>query len=98
MFVLTMYLFGGVLHGLCDFDVTNVSGKTVVSLVDKGLGHSEKGVAADHHCHGCFSVSMPAPVMGTAVVVATVKVAPVLDVVRRGLPPGIDPPPPKFLT
>lgn len=98
LFVLTMYLVGGVLHGLCDLDINNASGKTVISLIDKGVGHSEKGVVADHHCHGCFSVSVPAPAVGAAEVIPTVKIVTFFDTDRRGVPPGLDPPPPKFLT
>ena len=98
LFVLTMYLVGGVLHGLYDLDVTNASGEAVISLVDKGVGHSEKGVVAGHHCHGCFSVSVPAPTIGAMKLMPAVEVMAALDVGHRGLPPGIDPPPPKFLT
>lgn len=100
LFVLTIYLVGGVLHGLYDLDVANtdMSDRAVISMAEKGNGHSEKGGVADHHCHGCFSVSVPAPAMGTAEVMPTMKVAAALDVACRGLPPDIDPPPPKFLT
>lgn len=98
IFVLAMYLVAGVLHGVCDLDVTNSSSKFVVSLAEKGAGHSDKGSLADHHCHGCFSVSVPAPVIAAVAVMPTVKVVPTLQVERRGLPPGIDPPPPKALT
>jgi hypothetical protein len=99
MFVLGMFLIGGVLHGVCDLDVTNPSGKAAIALVDKSTGHPETGGLADHHCHGCFSVSVPTPVMASPIeVMPTVKVTPALQVARRGLPPGIDPPPPKFLT
>src|SRR5262249_3645572 len=97
--VLGMYLIGGVLHGLCDLDVTNTSGEATISLVDKSTGHPEKGDLADHHCHGCFSVSVPAPVIASAIdLMNVVKVVPASQVDRRGLPPGIDPPPPKSLT
>lgn len=99
LFVLTIYLLGGVAHGLCDLDVTNMPGDAVISLADKGgAGHSDKGAIADHHCHGCFSVSIPSPAIGPADVIPTVKVMAVREFGRRGLPPGIDPPPPKFLT
>lgn len=98
LFVLTMYLLGGVLHGLCDLDVTNASGGVAVSSIDKGVGHSEKGVVADHHCHGCFSASVPAPVIGATEVMPTVKIVTFFDTDRGGVPPGLDPPPPKFLT
>jgi hypothetical protein len=98
LFVLTMYLIGGVLHGLCDLDVTNTSGGVVISLAEKAAGHTDKGVVADHHCHGCFSVFVPAPVMGAVETMAAAKVDVLSDIGHSGLPPGIDPPPPKFLT
>ena len=99
LFVLATYLFGGVLHGLCDLDVTNVSGNPVIALADKGnSGHSDSGVIADHHCHGCFSVSVPAPAIGAGDVMPTEKVIASREIERRGLTPGLDPPPPKFLT
>ncbi|WP_439396752.1 hypothetical protein ACRQ5Q_07455 [Bradyrhizobium sp. PMVTL-01] len=97
MFVMAMYLVAGLLHGVCDLDVTNSSSKIVLSLAEKAAGHSDKGSLADHHCHGCFSVSVPAPVVEAVALMPTVKVVPTLQVERRGLPPGIDPPPPKFL-
>ncbi|MCK1420924.1 MULTISPECIES: hypothetical protein [unclassified Bradyrhizobium] len=98
IFVIATYLIAGVLHGVCDLDVTNSSPNVVVSFADKGIGHSDKGVLADHHCHGCFSVSVPAPVIAAVAVMRPIEMVPTLQVVRRGLPPGIDPPPPKFLT
>ena len=98
LFVLTMYLVGGVLHGLCDLDVTNVSGVVAVSSGDKGDGQSERGVVADHHCHGCFSLAVPAPVIGATEVVPAVKIVTFFDTDNGGLTPGLDPPPPKLLT
>lgn len=99
LFVLAIYLLGGVLHGLCDLDVTYAAGDAVISLADKGAaGHSDKGAIADHHCHGCFSVSISEPALGAAGLMPTVKVMAVREIGRRGLPPGVDPPPPKFLT
>lgn len=99
LFALTIYLLGGVLHGLHDLNVANVPRDAVVSVADKGApGHSEKGVVADDHCHGCFSVSVPAPAIGAGDAMPTVKLIAVRQIGRRGLAPGIDPPPPKFLT
>lgn len=104
LFVLTTYLLGGVLHGLCDLDVTHVSGDhasgdIVISLAEKGTaGHSDSGVIADHHCHGCFSVSVPAPAVGAGDAMPTEKLIASREIGRRGLSPGLDPPPPKFLT
>lgn len=98
LFVLTMYLIGGVFHGVCDMDVTNASGGAVISLADKAIGHPEEGVVADYHCHGCFSVSVPVTAIGEMEVMPIVKVVTIFDTDRRGLPPGIDPPPPKSPT
>jgi H+/Cl- antiporter ClcA len=98
MVVLASYLFAGAVHSLLELDVTNATGSAIASLVDQNSGHSDPGVVADHHCHGCFSVSMPAP--AGAVVVAfemTGRPAVQHDVRRRSLPRGIDPPPPKTL-
>ena len=97
LLVLTIYIVGGVLHGFCGLDVTNTPGGAVISLAEKAVGHTESGVVADHHCHSCFSVSVPALVIGAIEVMPTVKVVSALDVGRHGLTPGIDPPPPKFL-
>jgi hypothetical protein len=99
MVVLASYLFAGAMHGLFELDVTNANGATIVSLVDQEPGHSDKGIVADHHCHGCFTVSMPAPLVGTVLTAEiSSRSAVAHDVERRSLPRGIDPPPPKSLT
>lgn len=95
--VLAIYVVAGALHAFHGFDVANPSGKVIVSINEDG-GQSEKGIAAEHHCHGCFSVSMPAPVTAGADLVTPQDEVVRRDIQRRGVPPGIDPPPPKFLT
>jgi hypothetical protein len=61
MFVMIAYLLAGALHGLCDLDVTNAIGNSRVSMTSgKDLGQTDKGTVAEHHCHGCFSVSVSA--------------------------------------
>jgi hypothetical protein len=97
MVVLASYMFAGAMHGLFELDVTSGSGATIVSLVDQDAGHSDKGIVADHHCHGCFSVSMPAPLVVAVASELFVRPAMLQDVERRCLPRNIDPPPPKFL-
>ncbi|WP_441242057.1 hypothetical protein [Tardiphaga sp. 768_D3_N2_1] len=98
MVVLATYVFAGAMHGLCECDVTNPSGTTIVSLAEKAIGHSDKGVVADNHCHGCFSVTAQ-PLVFTAMPVSIeTRTAVFHDIERRSLPRGIDPPPPKFLT
>lgn len=100
MFVLTIYLFGGLFHCLSELDVAFARVGAVVSLADdkSSPGHSENGGLADHHCHGCFSVSVPVQVIGATDMTATVKVVAAREVARRGQLRGIDPPPPKSLT
>lgn len=100
MLVLVTYLFAGALHGFCDIDVTNPSGMAVVSLSESGSGKAagENAVVAEHHCHGCFSVSVPAPATTAAVVELAIKTVFHHDTDRRDVPHGIDLPPPKTLT
>lgn len=97
-FVLATYLFTGAMHGLCGLDVTNPSVETIMSIADKGIGHSDMGTVADNHCHGCFSMTAEAPALTAQPVAITPRPLAFHDVVRRSLPRGIDPPPPKFLT
>jgi len=97
VFVMAMYLLAGALHTLCDLDVTNASDNTAISI-NKDVGQSEKGVVAEHHCHGCFSVSVPAPAIAEVGVMPTRKAVVLRDTQRQGIAPGIDPPLPKFLT
>lgn len=96
LLILGIYLLAGVLHGVCDFDVTSSPGRTVISLSDTSRGTSEHGIIS-HHCHGCFSVSMPAPVLVARTIEPAREVIVAHVVLRRGLSPGIDLPPPKIL-
>lgn len=98
--MLTMvYLFVGALHGACELDVTNPSGRSVVTASAPIDTHeSGSAMAAEHHCHGCFSVSMPTPVQVASMIEP--KVARLSELPSDGsdLIPGIDTPPPKTLT
>lgn len=98
MVVLATYILAGAMHGFCEFDVTNPSGATIVSLAEKGMSHSDKGGVADNHCHGCFSVTAQPLVFAAMPVSIETRTVVFHDVERRSLPRGIDPPPPKFLT
>lgn len=96
--VLVTYLITGAMHGLCGLDVTNPSLETIMSIADKGIGHSDMGTVADNHCHGCFfMMAEPLVVTSKPFVIATRMVA-FYDAERRGLPRAIDPRPPKSLT
>jgi hypothetical protein len=98
VFVLALYLLTGALHEFCGFDVTKSASTTLVSMAGSDNGHSEHGAAADHHCHGCFSVSMPAPVVAAASVEPVRRLIVLHDVKLGDRATGIDPPLPKFLT
>ncbi|MEW6146725.1 MAG: hypothetical protein AB1745_01950 [Pseudomonadota bacterium] len=100
MSLIAAYLFSGALHGLYDIDVTNPIGQPAVILapVDKGSDQSEKGGFVGHHCHGCFSVSLPAPLQSASVAVEpTIAKLPRQTTYQTGLAPGVDPPPPKYI-
>ncbi len=93
------YIFGALLHHDADVNPFN-SFQPVVALAstDKGDAPSSDGVLADHHCHGCFSVSLSEPSQ-LSVSVET-RIQP-LDYAKVSPPhrvPELDTPPPKFLT
>jgi hypothetical protein len=93
------YLLSGALHEFLEMDVTAPGGRLVVAMSSTNdTDPSGKGVAAEHHCHGCFSISVPTPV----VTVATIepKAAAIPQPLSRSsdLVPGIDTPPPRLLT
>lgn len=96
--VLIAYIASGVLHGLYDVGVTNTSGQTVVSLLkDSKSGQPDKGTLVEHHCHGCFSVSVPSSVGPIVVLKPARKMVATHSADLRVVHSGIDPPPPKFL-
>lgn len=98
--VLLVYLLAGALHGFCHLDVTTpMSGGTVISMPVMADSHdSGKALAADHHCHGCFSVAVPAPALlaARAEPVVSRPLQPQTHIAN--LAPSIDTPPPKHLT
>jgi hypothetical protein len=90
------YLLAGLLHGVCDLDVTNPSGNTVIALpADDGAHQSGKAVAGEHHCHACFAVATPRPVQAVTRVEPAAAIRPRLTSRDSGLVPGLEPPPPK---
>ncbi|WP_244396064.1 hypothetical protein [Afipia carboxidovorans] len=96
--VLIAYIVSGVLHGVYDVDVTNPSGQMVISLVKGKTGQPDQGVIVEHHCHGCFSVSVPTPVGPIVVLKPARKMVATRSAELHVVDSGIDPPPPKFLT
>lgn len=99
MLLMVAYLLAGALHGLCDLDVTTPSGNGVITMAAaKDVDTFGKGIAAEHHCHGCFSVAMLMALPASATIAS--KAAAIRQPPSRNsdLVPGIDTPPPKLLT
>ena len=98
MCTMLAYLLSGALHGIYHLDVTNPSGKPeITSLVGSSAGHPEQKGLAEHHCHGCFSVAVPQPVL----VVTADELLAAPNTHRQpalvSVVPATDPPPPKYL-
>ncbi|KQT22783.1 hypothetical protein ASG57_26265 [Bradyrhizobium sp. Leaf396] len=100
VFLILTYLLSGVLHRCLDLDVSNPTGSPVFWMVDTKVDSGpESGAIVDHHCHGCFAVSVAAPpqqvmsVMEPKLADLIRSTDPLTDTVRR-----LDPPPPKSLT
>src|SRR5262245_8676836 len=99
VFAMVLYLIAGALHAACHLDVTTPAGDRIVTLAaDHTAGHPGKADIADHHCHGCFSVSIPAPLFASALLEPLSTILPPLQASASGLVPSLDPPPPKTLT
>jgi hypothetical protein len=93
------YLFSGALHGYLDVDVTAPDGSNVVMMSSsKDTGTFGKDAAAENHCHGCFSVSVPVAAPASARVEPNAAAIPHPPSHNSGRVPGIETPPPKLLT
>ncbi|WP_284418389.1 MULTISPECIES: hypothetical protein [unclassified Bradyrhizobium] len=92
------YLFAGALHGACDLDVAHPStGKTeIASLLDKA-DHSDQRSLVDHHCHGCFSVAVPQLQLAAVPADRVAAIGWPIPVLRAGVLPESDSPPPRHL-
>lgn len=99
MLLMLTYVFGGLLHGLTDVSVFSSPLNTVVlTSADSNDGQSDKGIAAEHHCHGCFAVSIPVPPQASVRIEQRATTSVHLEVDRRNLALELDTPPPKSLT
>ncbi|WP_027550591.1 hypothetical protein [Bradyrhizobium sp. Cp5.3] len=100
VFVATMYLLAGVLHGAHDIDVTSPSGGSEIasSLDDGHAGHGDHKALAGHHCHGCFSVAVVQPAQPDTVVELPAAPPRPRQAALAGIAPDTDSPPPKHLT
>ncbi|MCG6206974.1 hypothetical protein LPW26_20210 [Rhodopseudomonas sp. HC1] len=96
------YLLSGLIHGGCDFDFATMGGGSQVAMMSAsadGGQHSDGDTLAGHHCHSCFSVSVPAspvPVLVATTLNATLLGHATATLIDRAY--GLDPPPPKPLT
>jgi hypothetical protein len=98
--VLLAYLLAGALHGILHHEIAvpTSDAMTMMSAATSDSHHADHTPAGDHHCHGCFSVAVPAPVL-LATHAAPVTSHPLLAQAGiAGLTPSIDTPPPKHLT
>ncbi|WGR74774.1 MULTISPECIES: hypothetical protein [unclassified Bradyrhizobium] len=100
VFVSTMYLLAGALHGALDIDVTSPSGGSeIASILDNGpAGHGDHKAVAGHHCHGCFSVAVVQPAQPDGVADLPAEPPLPLQAALAGIAPDTDSPPPKHLT
>ncbi|MCO5129172.1 MAG: hypothetical protein M9932_01230 [Xanthobacteraceae bacterium] len=93
------YLLSGALHRYFDLDVTNPTGSPAVWTIGDKTDGSQTSAIIDHHCHGCFAVSVPIPPQQPATLMEPkpaifMPSAALMAATARGL----DPPPPKSLT
>ena len=94
--VMVMYVLVGALHGLCEIDVTNPGGQDVIAMsTSENTDGPGKAAGGEHHCHGCFSVSVPTPLHASAVIESKVAGLTQPPADGSGLVPAIDTPPPK---
>lgn len=94
------YLLSGLLHVVHDLDLAKSSANYeagVESASSDASKHTDSGAKAGHHCHGCFSVSVPLPPAADAVATVPQEVVGHLEPALVGTTRGLDPPPPKSL-
>lgn len=92
------YLLSGALHGLHDIDVTHPAGHSDIASTLDTAGHQDHKALADHHCHGCFSVTVAQPAQSEAVIELVAAPNPHRDRDITGIVPETDSPPPKHQT
>ncbi|WP_420131188.1 hypothetical protein [Rhodopseudomonas sp.] len=98
--VATAYLLSGLLHNACDLDFARSGGDVqIASVSHDGASHDDGGALAGHHCHSCFSVSVPAsPVPAPVATTLSATLLSHATAVLIDRDYGLDPPPPKTLT
>jgi len=92
------YLLVGALHTMYDLDVTTPAGKSqIVARVGGEHGQSEQKQTADQHCHGCFSIAMPQPVLAVVVIETSTASGWPVSAAIVGIAQDTESPPPKHL-
>jgi hypothetical protein len=93
-----LYVLAGALHGICGLDVANPSGTSELSsLTGKHARHADETRSGEHHCHGCFSVTMPQTSAAAVIDQVPSSTYWVFPVGMRGILIEAQSPPPKHL-
>lgn len=98
VFLIVAHLLSGALHQCFDMDVTAPNGQIVVSMSPVHTDTNGPGLVAEHHCHGCFPVSLPYPPLLAVTIAPETTANPRVLSRASDLAPGIETPPPKRLT
>ncbi|OJV00993.1 MAG: hypothetical protein BGO16_16415 [Nitrobacter sp. 62-23] len=98
VFLIVAYLLSGALHQCLDIDVTAPEGRIVVSMTPDPTDTGGPEIVPEHHCHGCFPVSLPNPPSLSMTIEPQIAAMPKVLSRASDLVPGIDTPPPKRLT
>ena len=100
VFLIAAYLLSGPLHTFYDDDVVNSPGSVFVTAgsFDEDSGQSGKTVIVSRHCHGCFSASIPNPLLAASMFIRPMPANwAYRTILTSGLFRGVDLPPPKSL-
>ncbi|MCP1998506.1 hypothetical protein [Nitrobacter winogradskyi] len=95
--LIVTYLLSGASHHCFDMNVPAPESRIVLSMTSAHMDSDSPGVLADHHCHGCFQVSLPDPPLFSVAIEHQTAAVPRAMTQASDLVPGIDTPPPKLL-
>ncbi|WP_244375002.1 hypothetical protein [Nitrobacter winogradskyi] len=97
VFLIVTYLLSGASHHCFDVNVSAPESRIVLSMASLHADTDSPGALADHHCHGCFQVSLPDPPLFSVAIEHQAAAVPRAMTRASDLVPGIDTPPPKLL-
>lgn len=98
LLLIVTYLLSSASHKFFDMNVTAPEGGIVLSMVAVHTDSKAPGLLADHHCHGCFPVSLPNPPLLAVTIEPQAAAVPRVITRASDLVPSIDTPPPKLLS